>query len=48
MRPTAIGEAARLGISDFKPDDLITNPKLAIKFGADCFQATLGDLGHYF
>ena len=45
MRPTAIGEAARLGISDFKPDDLITNPKLAIKFGADYLSRGINNYG---
>lgn len=32
---TARAEAERLGISPFQPSDLINNPNLAIKFGAD-------------
>lgn len=31
---TSIAVAARLGVSPFKPSDLISNPNLAIKFGA--------------
>jgi soluble lytic murein transglycosylase len=45
IRSTAIAEAARLGVTPFKPEDLITNPKMAIKFGADYLSRGIHNYG---
>lgn len=42
---TANAVARQLGVSPFSPNDLISNPDLAIRFGAYYFCTRLGDYG---